>query len=283
MTLSRCLKIFITALFPLGIGGCGMYTPLLEPGQEPHLTGILANRIVGHVKCELGRAILAEVNYDKENAAQNHTKRRYPWLDNWAGTLTLTMQVDERSSLAPGVTWTDPLPRAQSFTLGAGVAASADATRKQQVDYVFNVQNDFIHGGIPGQYDEPTKRCQDEDGRVLIEGDLQIKDWLDSALFPFDTSIPDAKVPDVLTDDLTFVVSFNGNVTPSWKLVRVSVDPSSPLFSATRTRTNEALIALGPSKSTTSGKSAPGPSQTVIDFRNISLIGSALNVSLKTP
>ncbi len=278
----------IAVLCSVSLGGCGVYTPLMELDQQPHVTGFLANRIVGHVKCELGRAILDEIKFDEDNTKQNGGKRHFAWLDDWAGTLTITMQVDEKSSLSPGLTWNDPLPKAQTFSLGLGGAGSADATRKQQVDYIFNIRNDFINDKTFRKFNNPetrTRNCEDGDA-ILIESDLRIKDWLDSALFPLD--IPhnvDAKPPDVLTDDLTFVVSFSGNITPTWKLVRSSINPSSPLFSATRTRTNEALIALGPPKTSTKGAPATskGPSQTVLDFRNISLIGSALNVSIKTP
>jgi hypothetical protein len=98
-------------------------------------------------------------------------------------------------------------------------------------------------------------------------------------LFPRD--IPgnvDIGPPDVLTNDITFVVTFSGSVTPSWKLVRWSVNSNTPLATAARVRTNEALIALGPAKQGANGKAA-GPSQSVIELRNIALIGSAINIS----
>jgi hypothetical protein len=89
------------------------------------------------------------------------------------------------------------------------------------------------------------------------------------------------KRPDVLSDDITFLVTLSGSVTPTWKLVRFTVNPSSPFFSATRSRTNEALIAIGPSKKDESGKKTASPE--VIEFRNIALIGSALNIAVRSP
>lgn len=292
---SKRLFTSVVALsLPLVASGCGLYTPMLEAGDdvpENHVTGVLVNKIVDHVKCELGRAILYEINYDKANAAKNHVPRNLTWLDTSSGTLTITMSVDEKGSLAPGATWTDPLQAvgktAQSFSLGLGASASADATRKQQVDFVFDVKKDFVDNKQFREFNDSgltPAPCKDEYGRALIEGDLRIREWLDSAVFARDiTKNVDMGPPDVLTDDITFVVAYSASVTPSWKLVRWSVNPSSPFANASRTRTNEALIALGPAGKTAKGKGAApsGPSQTVIDFRNITLMGSALSISLK--
>jgi hypothetical protein len=273
----------------LSLSGCGVYTPLLEAGEEVpenHVTGALVNKIVQHVKCELGRAILSEIAYDKKNTTPG--PRNFEWLDNSAGTVTLTMIVDERSSLAPGATWTEPLASvgkvAQTFSVDFGASASADATRKQQVDFTFDVQKDFIQNTAFRAYngpDHPIGTCG-EAGGILIEGDLRIHEWLDSALFPHNVSgAVDAGRPDVLTDDITFVVTFSGSATPTWKLIRWSINPNSPFVSASRARTNEALIAIGPSEeSKKDGTKTSGPSETVIQFRNIALIGSALNVAL---
>lgn len=68
---SRCCIGGIASV-SLFLSGCGIYTPLLEPGEEVpenHVTGSLVNKIVQHVKCELGRAILYEIAYDKKNTA----------------------------------------------------------------------------------------------------------------------------------------------------------------------------------------------------------------------
>jgi hypothetical protein len=275
-------SFWFAVILTLALSGCGLYTPDMEIGHEPHLTAFVANRIVGHVKCELGRAILNMIDYDKRDEKLNG-ERRYPWLDDWAGTLTITMTVDESGAVNPGMTWSDPLPHDQLFTLGVGGGASADATRKQQVDYIFNVREDFINNAAFSRTDPDSgsASCGNETGKILIEGDLKIKDWLDSALFPL--NIPgfvDRTPPDVLTDDITFVVTFSGNTTPTWKLVKFSVNDNSPFLSVSRARTNEVLIALGPAKPGVkgAGKVRPLPSQAVIDFRNAALINSNRSV-----
>jgi hypothetical protein len=58
--------------------------------------------------------------------------------------------------------------------------------------------------------------------------------------------------PDTVSIEIKFVVVTNGNVTPTWKLVRVSANTaSSPLFAAGRTRTHDLIITLGPSNQVT--------------------------------
>jgi hypothetical protein len=200
------------------------------------------------------------------------------------------MSVDEKSGFAPGATWTEPLPTvakaSQSFSLGLGASAMAEATRKQQVDFVFDVKKDFLDNKSFVTFNDTgltPARCQSEDGKILIEGDLRIREWLDSALFA--RNIPgnvDVGPPDVISDDVTFIVTFTGSATPSWKLVRWSVDPSGSLATASRVRTNEALIVLGKKGAAGKPGTPSGPTQNVIDFRNIALIGSAINISLKS-
>jgi hypothetical protein len=39
-------------------------------------------------------------------------------------------------------------------------------------------------------------------------------------------------------DQITFVASYGGSVTPTWTFARIAVDPIPPLLNATRTKTN---------------------------------------------
>ena len=51
---------------------------------------------------------------------------------------------------------------------------------------------------------------------------------------------------DVIGHEITFVIIYGGNVTPSWKLVRVSANQGSTLFSAQRSKTQDLTISMGP-------------------------------------
>jgi hypothetical protein len=54
----------------------------------------------------------------------------------------------------------------------------------------------------------------------------------------------------VLSHEIKFDITDTGNVTPGWKLTRVSLNQSGNLLSATRDRTNDLTITLGPTVST---------------------------------
>jgi hypothetical protein len=57
---------------------------------------------------------------------------------------------------------------------------------------------------------------------------------------------PDWPLFNTFTENITFTATFGGNVTPTWKLARVSANSSANLLSATRTNTNQLTITLGP-------------------------------------
>jgi hypothetical protein len=52
---------------------------------------------------------------------------------------------------------------------------------------------------------------------------------------------------DVISHEVTFVIVYGGNITPTWKLVRVSANAGSgSFFGATRTKTQDLIITMGP-------------------------------------
>jgi hypothetical protein len=55
-----------------------------------------------------------------------------------------------------------------------------------------------------------------------------------------------AKKPDTVTYEIKFVIVSSGNVTPTWKLVKVSANTSGTFFSTGRTRTHDLIITIGP-------------------------------------
>ena len=52
--------------------------------------------------------------------------------------------------------------------------------------------------------------------------------------------------PDIFSLEEKFIIVTSGNVTPSWKLVRVSANTNASLFAAGRTRTHDLVITVGP-------------------------------------
>ena len=66
----------------------------------------------------------------------------------------------------------------------------------------------------------------------------------------------------------------SGSANPTWKLVDVSVNPGAALLNASRTKTNDLLITMGPDDS---GK----PSAALADVHNAALIGQSVASALR--
>lgn len=278
------------ALAALSTSGCGATVPsMMITGDHDHATAYFVNKVVDHVKSEIGCAVTRVIDYDKQVAAQNKSKRRIAWLDGWSAKMQLKLTVDEKTTLTPGASLTALLPNAathvggatittpQSFSMGLGGQLSSDATRIDTSDYTFDLASDFLHNS---QYAGNSPTCSKYTG-VLTDGDLQIYDFLDSRTFPYEISTNagatqnvDLKAPSTLQTDITFVVAASGNVTPTWKFVAVTANTNNPLLNSGRTQTDDILLTLGPT--------APGggASQALTDAHNIGKQNSGFSSAL---
>ena len=127
---------------------------------------------------------------------------------------------------------------------------SADATRTDKLNsfYPVSVLRDF------GPCDPATR----PGGLLLMQSNLGLDEWLIANVTAADTGViqyakdySDGPLKtNVLSHEIKFDVTNTGNVTPGWKLTRVSVNQSGNLFSATRDRQNDLTITLGPTLST---------------------------------
>ena len=84
---------------------------------------------------------------------------------------------------------------------------------------------------------------------------------------------PDKKSSSPFTafsDEISFVVVYGGNATPTWKLVNVTGIANSPFISATRTRTHDVTIAMG----------RPGTPE-IEAVHNAQLIGQAVATAIQ--
>lgn len=178
---------------------------------------------------------------------------------------------------------------AQSFNLGFGASLSSTATRVDKFDPFYSVaflmipntktsvchpENDpFISHGWQPASSSP----------FILESDLGIKDWLMGAMM-VDDALPSVGAPqasagggdgagggraggggaggggagggggmskDTVSLELKFVIVSTGNITPTWKLLRVSANSTSPFFNTGRTRTHDLIITLGPASNQT--------------------------------
>jgi hypothetical protein len=257
------------------VAGCGVQVPTIEPlARSQAEVGFIVNKIANHIGCEIGYAMLGiHSRYRRSGLAD-----RIKWLDNWAAKITLTIQVEEKTALAPGISFRTLFPNAtttfgsqtittgQFFSFGVGGQFSTGAIRIEKVGYLVPL------GGLAKRVREGEERgkpCDIGTG-PNIEGDLKFREWLEAAVLLDETGgtlmhldppgnpSPETagSVPpfDVISHEVNFVVMASGNVTPTWSLVTVSANPNGPLLAATRTRTNNVLITMGPAINEGAGK-----------------------------
>jgi hypothetical protein len=85
-----------------------------------------------------------------------------------------------------------------------------------------------------------------------------------------------------LQDQITFVASYGGSVTPTWTFARVVVDPTSPLFNATRTKTNDVIISAAKIAIPASKTSPPQLSFEAQQLHQAAVIGSSTASSIQS-
>ena len=191
--------------------------------------------------------------------------------------------VDEKSALSPSLAVNRVLPNVVTTFPGKGVvttgqsasaalaaSASAEGYRQDKLHLFFQL-SDLVgdEKALPSVEEIENVSCvpPPTSGVVFAVSDLKISDWLISALDLQLTGQAQYQTPDafatggVLSHEVRFDVVTSGSVNPTWKLVRVSADTgTNPLFSASRDRTQDLTITLGPGKkgqlSTAQGQSS---------------------------
>ena len=275
MSKSRSLILLATTSF--SVGGCSLGLTVPEM-QEPYVLKVQESldesQLASQIKCEIREGVRNALN--KIPAKGPTGGRSVDWLNDWQAKVSMKLTVDEKAALNPGVTFSTPLRNAvshfstngnvttqQLFSTAVGLQASSDATRVETIGYTYNFANLLT---------EQATNCYHA-SQTLILSDLKIGDFIlnkvaiannPSVLYaddekpkPEETKTKPAKKQNkqanslgaspftTFTYEVTFVVVYGGNVTPTWKLVDITANNNSPLFNATRTRTHDVLITLG--------------------------------------
>lgn len=180
----------------------------------------------------------------------------------------------------PGTTGTVTTP--QSFSLGFGGTLSSTATRVDKFDPYYSIKTllkedtpaSVCWGGPPYRMKDPLWKdwIPPSSSPFIIESDLGIKEWLVGAMMVDNALLSDSPpeqlgspaggkkaggkgakagegvtpAKDTVSLELKFIIVTSGNVTPTWKLVRISANSSSaPFFNTGRTRTHDLIITIG--------------------------------------
>jgi hypothetical protein len=284
-------------LVPLGatlfMGGCGTYVPEIQEFPGDSVDGqLFVNAIVENVNCEIADAVNYVVDQDKKLAPANGGHRTAAWFDSWGIQTTLQITIEEKGSVNPTFNWLPMSPPTAIFNLAGTGTLTSDANRVDKLNS-YNTVQQFLH----------TRCSSRPNGPYLLESDLKLREWLVDVILAHNTgaiNIPsDANGPfktNVISHEVKFEVTSTGGITPGWKLTRVSVNQSGNLLSATRDRTHDLTITLGPTTPTVVGQktvtTAAGEKRTVPVVQYLpsgqaseahfaSLIGSAVANALR--
>lgn len=230
----------------LALSSCGTYAPpIQEYGGDSQL---LVQAIVTSVHCELTRAI--QQLYSKARTYKD-VRPLAATMSTWGAQMALSLKTEEKSGLNPTVLWTPLSPPSSIFTLGASATLSADATKTAILNYYYTIPDLLKRGpcqtGVQPKGTAPS---------LLIQNDLGFGDWLFDQLPPsateevtYPTSPSGPLKQNVLQYHVVFEVVTSGTITPAWKLIRVGVNQGGTFASASRGRTHDLLITLGPGDS----------------------------------
>jgi hypothetical protein len=269
----RTIRIALPLAAALTIGGCGTYVPEIQEFPGNSVQGQkLVSAIVTNIKCEVRDALYDLYRIEKRT-----------FLDKWGVQMTLNLTIIEKGTLNPTVDWMPPSPASAVFTLGTGGTLSSEATRTDKLSSFFTVAELRRLG--------PCTREERPGGPFLLQSDLKLNEWLIDAVtaghtggvnYDVDTLSGPFK-EEVLSHEVKFDVVSSGDISPSWKLTRATVNPSGTFFSVSRDRSHDLTITFGPTDiSTEPGKKGKAvPSRIAADAALASDIGVSVSNGIR--
>lgn len=269
------------------LSSCGTYVPNIQEFPGDTVDGqLFVQKIVQNINCEITEAVRYVIEQDKKLP-----RRTAAWFDDWGIQTTLTLTMDEKGSINPVVNWLPPSPANAIFNLaGAGTLSSA-ANRIDKLNS-YNSVKQYL-----------KNQCVNRpDGAWMLSSDLKLKEWIVYVIMAAntgETSIPSGTggplKSNVISHQIKFVVSTSGSLTPGWKLSRVSINQSGAFLAASRDRTHDLTITLGPmdtvpvdfvrrldGRTETVARVVTRPSSQAAEAHLASEIGSAVANSLRT-
>jgi hypothetical protein len=153
--------------------------------------------IVKRVKCELADS------FDKKTEDS-----RFLWMQDWTVKTDLTLQINDQAGVSPSASYTNYAKNAfnygagtqsltantigfvqQFFTLAAGANYSEQAVRTEVVSFSLALKELKVWREQLRRLEEradfpPELRVCNPRGRLELAGDLGLREWVDSALYP---------------------------------------------------------------------------------------------------
>jgi len=265
------MQRFAAVLVALLLVGCGTYVPSLEEfAADPTAEAQLVQAILTNIKCELRDAIYT---FDHPDPASSFTRPTPTYIDKWGVITNLALTIAEKSAANPTAELLPVSPASAVFTATLGVSGSAEATRTDKIQSFITIA-ELRALNQRGKCD-PRLRG----GPFLLQNDLKLSHWLTAALVGNATGVVNFSTftpkDSVLTHDVKFEIVTSGDLTPQWKLVRANINTNGTFLSATRDRTHQLTLTLGP----TDEKFITKPSRQLSDAALTQAIGNAVATS----
>lgn len=228
------------------LAGCGAVVPAKDPlvantiDRNGHSEeGKVKSNLVAKIKCQMQHALYAA---DKLGTV--------PWLRQWGTQISLKMTWEERSDLNAGVTNINLLKGLDTFSTSIGFTGSAHATRNENVTFIWE-NKALLADELKNRRASIDTDCNKIVDGPFLSSDLRIVEFVyDNAVLARQgvATTGDARAPPFTTfqNDLTFVASYGGNVTPSWKFAKLTANTNGTFLGAQRTVTGELIITIGP-------------------------------------
>lgn len=255
----------------LALGGCGLATPDIQEFWGGSGDAATKERAIAwQVRCELKKAVQYLVRKDLGFAVAQG--RQLSWFESqWGADVLFVFTIDEKTALSPSVALNTVFPNAvnsfpgkpsvttaQTYATGLTAGASSEGYRQDKV-HIFYKISDLVGNErmLPSLEDISKIDCvpPPTTASLFVQSDLKTFEWLVSALDLQYTQQANYQLPDsfatagVLSHEVRFDIVTSGGVNPTWKLVQVSANTGmSPLFNASRDRTQDLVITLGPAK-----------------------------------
>lgn len=274
------------ALMALTLGGCGTTVPRMASlGQTDEQHYVDETNMVSFIRCEL-RAAVWEALAKEARTQSSDIANRSDWLRGWGAKISLKLVVEERSAASPGFTFNNtmrnvvltfpngPVTVGQAQNTAIGATLGSTATRTETIGFwlPFSLLLEEVETlqARPGAPTDAYASC--EPRGAFLRGDLQLDQFLGAKLETAQTSgllnRAEGRSPyETLIYQTAFVITRSGSLTPSWKLVHFSANPTAAFISGSRVETHDLTITMGPNPVT-------GPDQSVLNAHLAAQIGS---------
>jgi hypothetical protein len=272
----------------LMLGACGLRIPEIQEFPQDTVDGqMLVHAIMQNVTCEVQDAVVYLYEQDALLVRRNQGFRNTAFLDNWGAQILLILTIGEKTSINPVINWLTPSAKSAPFNLGAGGTLSFDAGRVEKVRAYHTIRELRRLG-----YCDPRSRSN---GPSLLQSDLKLRQWLvytvmlgGTGQIDYPTRASNPFKQEVISHAVKFEILSTGTLTPGWKLSRLSVNQSGTFLSASRQRTHDLVITLGPidpatldPKAKRAPQPAPAPASSAVASEVGISVGNAIRSALE--